>query len=80
VERKIYRLIDILDGPHGGYAMAATNSIMPETPLANIEAMVRTAPSYGSMKRPSDAKEAAWLPTTADPAEDGQGPQTGPGS
>jgi len=51
VENEIRRLIDLLDGPHGGYVMAPTNSIMPETPLENIEAMVRTAGEYSHRKR-----------------------------
>jgi uroporphyrinogen-III decarboxylase len=51
VEREIRGLIDLLDGPSGGYVMAPTNSIMPETPLANIEAMVRAAKEYGRLKR-----------------------------
>ena len=51
VENEIRRLIDLLDGPHGGYVMAPTNSIMPETPLENIEAMVRTAGEYSRRKR-----------------------------
>ena len=51
VEREIRDLIDLLDGPHGGYVMAPTNSIMPETPLENIEAMVRAAEEYGRLKR-----------------------------
>jgi uroporphyrinogen decarboxylase len=51
VEREIRGLIDLLDGPGGGYVMAPTNSIMPETPLANIEAMVRAAEECGRLKR-----------------------------
>jgi uroporphyrinogen decarboxylase len=51
VEAEIRRMIDLLDGPHGGYVVAPTNSIMPDTPLENIEAMYRTASSYGREKR-----------------------------
>ena len=51
VDREIRGLIDLLDGPDGGYVMAPTNSIMPETPLENIEAMVRVAKEYGHLKR-----------------------------
>ena len=51
VENEIRHLIDLLDGPHGGYVMAPTNSIMPETPLENIAAMVRTATEYSRRKR-----------------------------
>jgi hypothetical protein len=31
--------------------MAPTNSIMPDTPLGNIEVMFRTARDYGREKR-----------------------------
>jgi uroporphyrinogen decarboxylase len=51
VADEIQRLIDVLDGPQGGYLMAPTNSIMPDTPLENIEAMFRTAEKYGRKKR-----------------------------
>jgi uroporphyrinogen decarboxylase len=51
VEAEMRRIIDLLDGPSGGYVMAPTNSIMPETPLENIEAMLRAAAEYGRRKR-----------------------------
>ena len=51
VADEIRRVIDLLDGPLGGYLMAPTNSIMPDTPLENIEIMYRTAREYGRAKR-----------------------------
>jgi len=51
VAAEIRRLIDLLDGPHGGYILAPTNSIMPDTPLDNIAAMCRTMRDYGRQKR-----------------------------
>ena len=51
VERQVKRVIDVLDGPHGGYLMAPTNSIMPDTPLENIRVMMRTAETYSRTKR-----------------------------
>ena len=51
VAAEIRRLIDLLDGPQGGYLMAPTNSIMPDTPMENIETMYRTAREYGREKR-----------------------------
>jgi uroporphyrinogen decarboxylase len=55
VAAEIRRLIDLLDGPQGGYLMAPTNSIMPDTPLENIEIMYRTAREYGRKKRRASA-------------------------
>ena len=46
-------LIDTFDHPEGGCILAASNAIMPETPLANIEAWLRTAESYGRERRKS---------------------------
>ncbi len=51
VANEIRRLIDLLDGPHGGYIVAPTNSIMPDTPFDNIEAMCRAMREYGRQKR-----------------------------
>jgi hypothetical protein len=51
VASEIRRLIDLLDGPHGGYIVAPTNSIMPDTPFDNIEAMCRAMREYGRQKR-----------------------------
>ncbi|MBN1315067.1 MAG: hypothetical protein JXA42_06350 [Anaerolineales bacterium] len=51
VEDEIRETIDILDSPQGGYLLAPTNSIMPDTPLENIEAMFRAAKKYGRLKR-----------------------------
>ena len=45
------RLIDLCDHPEGGCVLAASNGIMPETPLENIEAFLQTAVSYGQEKR-----------------------------
>ena len=45
------RLIDLCDHEEGGCLLAASNGIMPETPLENIEAFLRTAESYGMQKR-----------------------------
>jgi uroporphyrinogen decarboxylase len=45
------RLIDAFDHEEGGCVLAASNGIMPETPLENIEAWLRTAESYGRGKR-----------------------------
>ena len=44
-------LIDAFDHAEGGCILAASNGIMPETPLANIEAWLATAESYGKEKR-----------------------------
>lgn len=54
VEDAIRGIIDTLDGPQGGYLLAPTNSIMPDTPLENIEAMFRAAYKYGRSKRKED--------------------------
>ena len=51
VEAEIRRLIDLLDGPHGGLILAPTNSIMPDTPFENLVAMCRTMHDYGHEKR-----------------------------
>lgn len=45
------RLIDTFDHEEGGCVLAASNGIMPETPLENIEAWLRTAEQYGREKR-----------------------------
>ena len=45
------KLIDTFDHEEGGCIIAAANGIMPETPLANIEAWLTTAESYGRKKR-----------------------------
>ena len=47
------RLIDLCDRAEGGCLLAASNGIMPETPLENIEAFLRTAERYGAEKRRS---------------------------
>lgn len=55
------RLIDTFDHQEGGCILAASNGIMPETPLENIESWLRTAESYGRVKRnsyPRSANEA----------------------
>jgi uroporphyrinogen decarboxylase len=48
VASEIRALIDLLDGPDGGYIIAPTNSIMPDTPLENIAAMLDTAATMRS--------------------------------
>lgn len=45
------RLMDICDSSEGGCLLAASNGIMPETPLENIEAFLRTALTYGAERR-----------------------------
>ena len=45
------KLIDTFDHEEGGCILAASNGIMPETPLENIEAWLKTAESYGREKR-----------------------------
>ena len=45
------RLIDAFDTEAGGAILAASNGIMPETPLANIEAWLTTAEQYGAERR-----------------------------
>jgi len=47
------KLIDTFDNEEGGCILAASNGIMPETPLENIEAWLKTAESYGREKRES---------------------------
>jgi len=47
------KLIDDFDRDFGGCLLAASNGIMPETPLENIEAWLKTAETYGAEKRSS---------------------------
>jgi hypothetical protein len=51
VDRAIRQIIDTLDGPGGGFIVAPTNSIMPDTPFGNIEMMCRTMWRYGHERR-----------------------------
>lgn len=51
VIEEIKRVIDILDGPQGGFIAAPTNSIMPDTPFESIAAMCQTMRDYGRSKR-----------------------------
>ena len=44
-------LVDAFDREEGGCLLAASNGIMPETPLENIRAWLKTAESYGAEKR-----------------------------
>ncbi|MHC4248854.1 MAG: uroporphyrinogen decarboxylase family protein [Planctomycetota bacterium] len=53
VARGTRKLIDTFDREEGGCILAASNGIMPETPLENIEAWLRTAESYGRERRAS---------------------------
>ena len=46
-------LVDAFDREAGGCLLAASNGIMPETPLENIRAWLKTAESYGAQKRRS---------------------------
>ena len=45
------RLIDLCNSKDGGCMLAASNGIMPETPLENIEAFFQTALHYGTETR-----------------------------
>ncbi|MHB0856010.1 MAG: uroporphyrinogen decarboxylase family protein [Anaerolineae bacterium] len=47
IERGIREIIAIFDGPRGGFIASPANSVMPETPLANVEAMCRALRQYG---------------------------------
>jgi uroporphyrinogen-III decarboxylase len=51
VEREIMGLIDTLASSQGCYIVAPTNSIMPDTPWENIEAMCQTMYDYGHRVR-----------------------------
>ena len=51
VDAELRRVIDLLDGPQGGFVLAPTNSIMPDTPFENLVAMCRTMYDYGREKR-----------------------------
>ena len=53
VARGTRSLIDTFDREEGGCILAASNGIMPETPLENIRAWLETAESYGRAKRES---------------------------
>ncbi|HUT25754.1 MAG TPA: uroporphyrinogen decarboxylase family protein [Sumerlaeia bacterium] len=55
VEEGARGLIDAFDSEEGGCILAASNGIMPETPLENIEAWLRTAQCYGRIHRASFA-------------------------
>jgi uroporphyrinogen decarboxylase len=46
VRDEVRRLCDVL-GPGGGFILAPTNNIMPETPMENILALYETAPNAG---------------------------------
>ena len=47
IEAGIQRIMDTFDGPGGGFIIAPANSIMPETPLENVQAMCRAMRHYG---------------------------------
>ncbi|MBM4085064.1 MAG: hypothetical protein FJ272_09775 [Planctomycetes bacterium] len=51
VARGTRELIDTFDRAPGGCLLAASNGIMPETPLENIRAWLTTAEAYGAEKR-----------------------------
>ncbi len=46
VRDEVKRLCDVL-GPGGGFILAPTNNIMPETPIENILALYETAHDAG---------------------------------
>jgi uroporphyrinogen decarboxylase len=48
VANEIRALVELLDGPDGGYIVAPTNSIMPDTPLENIAAMLNAVATLRS--------------------------------
>ena len=58
IASEIRWLIDLLDGPHGGYIIAPTNSVMPDTPFDNIEAMCWAMREYGRQKRQASIGKA----------------------
>lgn len=53
VDEGTRQLIDAFDREEGGAILAASNGIMPETPLANIAAWLNTAEQYGRERRMS---------------------------
>ena len=53
VVRGTRKLVDTFDREEGGCILAASNGIMPETPLENIKAWLETAESYGRERRES---------------------------
>jgi len=53
VVRGTRKLVDTFDREAGGCLLAASNGIMPETPLGNIRAWLKTAEAYGAEKRRS---------------------------
>ena len=57
-------LIDAFDRPEGGCLLAASNGIMPETPLGNIRSWLTTAESYGAEKRRSYGPAAGGVRPT----------------
>jgi uroporphyrinogen decarboxylase len=46
VEREIERLVETFGGYNGGLIFCTANSVVPETPLRNIEAMLRACQRY----------------------------------
>lgn len=50
VEKGLKEVIEIFDGPDGGFLAAPANAITPETPLENIEAMCRTLKECGQRR------------------------------
>ncbi|MBT3377483.1 MAG: hypothetical protein HN742_03840 [Lentisphaerae bacterium] len=56
VEAGTKALIDTFDHEAGGCILAASNGIMPETPLENIGAWLTTAEIYGRQKRMTYAR------------------------
>ena len=46
IDKEVKALIELFDGPHGGYIAACANTIMPETPFANIQALFSALDKY----------------------------------
>ncbi|MHB1293995.1 MAG: uroporphyrinogen decarboxylase family protein [Anaerolineae bacterium] len=49
VERGIREILTTFNAPGGGFIASPANSVMPETPLANVEAMCRALRRYGRL-------------------------------
>lgn len=52
VKEHIKRVFEIFDRSQGGFIFMSTNTIMPETPLENIETMLETARNLGESSIP----------------------------
>ena len=56
VEKGVREWMDAFYKPSGGLLLAAGNGIMPDTPLENIEIMLRTASLYAPGNRQTKQK------------------------